>query len=438
MLKKLLFLGVKRNFSRIQKFRILMSNLLALISIILTLVLSIAHIYSGDNYLIIVTQLFNIILGTSVLASNRAKRYLLTECILFIIYPIWITLIAALLGQKYHFEQFLILTGLGAMFVISYRWLCFLMVIFNLFLFLGVRIYFIFHPESLVFLSDKALPILYLLNGSIPFLMLILLLDNTFRNNLHLYSKLKNITNNQDTIIEETTRLIEEQSYALKQSNEEYKRFSYISAHDLREPLRNILGFSQLIERNVNKGRFDNVQEYMGYVNLGIARIDNLTKGIVSFIDLEDQIPNVELVDLQIVVDELAAKFREKYPNLQLIAQYLPTLKINRELCYLLFDNLILNAIIYGDKSAQEVNIKAVGRGHLYRFSVQDNGKGFSMEYSKTVFEMFKRLHNDLDKSGSGIGLAICKKIVTAYRGKIWVESIENVGTTFYFTLPKT
>jgi signal transduction histidine kinase len=84
-----------------------------------------------------------------------------------------------------------------------------------------------------------------------------------------------------------------------------------------------------------------------------------------------------------------------------------------------------------------KITISAIQKGEMYQFSIKDNGKGIPAEYFETIFEMFKRLHNDIDKSGSGIGLAICKKIVNAYNGKIWVKSHLGVGSTFYFTLPK-
>jgi len=109
---------------------------------------------------------------------------------------------------------------------------------------------------------------------------------------------------------------------------------------------------------------------------------------------------------------------------------------MNKELCYSLFYNIIDNAVKYDSQNIIKLEIRSLVQGDYYQFSIQDNGIGIEEEYLEYIFEMFKRLHNDLDKKGSGIGLAICKRIVTAYSGKIWVESKINEGSTFYFTLP--
>jgi len=436
MLKKIISLGVEKNQRNARKFRIRMINTIVLLTILLSSVYAVMHLLVGDSPIVAIALFFYLIIATLTLLSNHYKKFQVTEFALHFIFPIWVVTTSLLIGKDYQMESYLLLSGLGSLFIFANPRRGYYFLAWSVLLFISTKVYFIFHPDSLVPLTGKALPLLYILNGIAPLAAVGILMDNTFKHNVKLYRKLKEVSSNQEKIIEERTREVKEKAKALSLSNQELKRFSYISAHDLREPLRNIMSFSQLLERDVNANQFDNIKEYLMFINQGINRIDNLTKDIVSYTELEDHIPNTELVNTEEIVNSLYEDLGKAKEVINLKTENLPIVKINAEMCELLFSNLLENAIQYCDKSTPSIHISAISKGYFYEFSVQDNGNGIPKEYYETIFEMFKRLHNDTDKSGSGIGLAICKKIVTANGGKIWVESVEGAGSTFYFTLP--
>lgn len=278
---------------------------------------------------------------------------------------------------------------------------------------------------------------MYVVHAAFPLMILSVLAETTLNNNIRLYDKLQSITKNQEKIIEKRTQEVYEKSKEIERSNQELKRFSYISAHDLREPLRNIMSFSQLLKRDLKQGQLDNVDEYLDYISSGISRIDSITKDIVSYTELEEYIEKISKIDTRFITHKIFSEIQDTGKALIFTTENLPKVHMNGQLCHLLFSNLIYNAIQYCDKEMPNITISATPQENTYLFEVKDNGQGIPAEYYETVFEMFKRLHNDLDKSGSGIGLAICKKIISAYGGKIWVESQMGKGSSFYFTLPK-
>ena len=256
--------------------------------------------------------------------------------------------------------------------------------------------------------------------------------------NRKLNNRLKNLTINQEIIIEERTIEIQKKSKALEQSNNEFAQFAYISAHDLREPLRNIMSFSQLLERKIKKKEFDEVDEYVTFINKSIRRMDVITKDIVNYVEIEKYVGRVDDVDVFKLVKDINEFFQIKSSKkIKFYVQKMPILNINQKLCHNIFYNLIENAIQYCKKDIPEVKIRVKNLDKFYQFSIEDNSIGIAPEYFDNIFMMFKRLHNDINKSGSGIGLSICKKIILAYGGKIWVESELGKGSVFNFTLPK-
>lgn len=437
MIFKLLSIGVQKDFSRTRKFRIRMINAIAYMIIFLSVMHTVFHLIANDGWLISLFQLFYSVLALLCLLLNHFKRYFATEFVLHIFFPVWIVVVSVLLGKTYQMELYLIINIIGAIFIFTNKLVRYYYGGLSFLLLIGVRIYFIYHPEGLIEISDNILGWMYVIHAAFPLMILSVLAENTLNNNVRLYDKLQAITKNQEKIIEERTQEVKEKSQAIERSNEELKRFSYISAHDLREPLRNIMSFSQLLKRDLKQRKLDNIEEYLDFITSGISRIDSITKDIVSYTELEDYIHKVDIVDTDFIVHKIINEIKENGKALILTTENPPKVAMNGQLCHLLFSNIIQNAIQYCDKSMPNITITAIPKGEMFQISIKDNGKGISKEYFETIFEMFKRLHNDIDKSGSGIGLAICKKIVNAYGGKIWVNSHLGVGSTFYFTLPK-
>lgn len=294
-----------------------------------------------------------------------------------------------------------------------------------------------YYPVPLIYLNPA-----YLLFFNIAISLFIIILFYFFleinsKTNRQLKKKLRKLTNQQEQVIQDRTIEIQQKSEALEESNDELNRFASISAHDLREPLRNIMGFAQLLERDLKQGENANNLEYLEYIKKRVARMDNITNDIVDYTRLETKVNQITEVNTNIIVDNICINLLKESVNIIVKKELLPILRINETLCQNLFYSLIKNAIQYSNKETILVEIKCKTTTDFYQFEIHDNGDGIEPAHFKTIFEMFKRLHNDSKYDGSGIGLAICKKIVKAYNGVIWLESEINQGSIFYFKLPR-
>jgi PAS domain S-box-containing protein len=226
---------------------------------------------------------------------------------------------------------------------------------------------------------------------------------------------------------------------ALSRANEELAQFAYIAAHDLQEPLRTVVAYSQLIQRR-NHGRVDaDTSMYLDMVITGAKRMSQLITAVLDYsrvtAESERNIQKVNLEDVFASVTEgLKAAISEN--NAQLVHDPLPVVEGDAARLWQVFHNLIANALKYRRPDLQPViRVSAGRRNGEWVFSVRDNGQGFHQEYSDRIFGMFKRLHGQ-DVPGSGVGLAICKAVVERHGGRIWAESEEGKGATFIFTLP--
>lgn len=283
-------------------------------------------------------------------------------------------------------------------------------------------------------------------NSILVFILIYVIIDRTTQNRTHFYDLLternREVSDLNATLEEkvmERTSELEAQSKMLERSNEEIKRFSHITSHDLREPLRNVMSFTQLIERDIELKKYDNLEEYMTYVKFGVTRLDTLTKDISLYTEIEERLSETTTFDsldlLQEVLQDLP--ILEQHPLTKISYQPLPSITANREIIYYVFYHIISNAIEYCDKDFPVIEVKTESFDKYHLFGIKDNGRGIPSKFYAEIFMMFRRLHNQVDKMGSGIGLAICKKIVEGYQGRIWVESVEGEGLTFFFTLPK-
>ena len=234
---------------------------------------------------------------------------------------------------------------------------------------------------------------------------------------------------------------IAEQNQKLEESNEVLRQFAYASAHDLKEPLRNIGSFVSLIQRRYTDILPNEAQEYMGYVTTGVRRMNNLLEDLLKYSTLiTDKLPERELLDLKDIVKEVSQNLQTTIENKHAeirLGDKLPNVAMNRLHLTQLFQNLISNSIKFVDDKAPLVQINGQQKNGEVLITVQDNGIGIKKEYSGKVFQLFHRLNkNNAQYEGTGIGLTICKNIVEKYNGKIWFESAENCGTTFYITFP--
>jgi len=228
------------------------------------------------------------------------------------------------------------------------------------------------------------------------------------------------------------------QSSDLARSNAELQRFAYVASHDLQEPLRMITTFMQLISERY-KGKLDaEADEFIGYAVDGASRMKQLINDLLEYSRVSasrEQPAETECeAVLQNVVKDLETLTSER--GTLLTHDPLPAVMADRTQVEQLLQNLMTNAIKFSRPLEPRIHVSVTRRGTEWIFSVRDNGIGIRPEHQSRIFEMFKRLHDRTEYAGTGIGLAICKRIVEKHGGKIWVESAAGKGSTFFFTLP--
>ncbi|HJW24306.1 MAG TPA: ATP-binding protein [Rhodocyclaceae bacterium] len=237
--------------------------------------------------------------------------------------------------------------------------------------------------------------------------------------------------------VEEELRLANE---ALLRSNLDLQHFAHVAAHDLQTPLRSISLFTQLLRRNM-AGRLDpEAEEWMARVAEGTNRMQSLIDDLLAYARLDSQARPFEATDCQRLFEEvkanLAERIRERWA--EVACSRLPTVGADRIQLAQVLQNLIENGIKYNTAETPRIVVAAERQGEEWVFSVADNGIGIDPKYHQRVFEIFRRLHTQQEYPGSGIGLAICTRIMERHGGRLWVDSREGAGSTFYFTLPAT
>lgn len=231
---------------------------------------------------------------------------------------------------------------------------------------------------------------------------------------------------------------IEKANTSLARSNEELAQFAYVASHDLQEPLRKVNSFCELLEEDCGNELSDDAKLYMSYIIDGGRRMRTLIQDLLAYSRVESEARRLSRVDanetLQYAIDNLSEAIRES--NAQITYAPLPIAEADPGQLAQLFQNLIGNAIKYrGDKDPC-VHISGEVRGSRCIYSIEDNGIGIESSYREQVFGVFKRLHNRSKYEGTGIGLAICKRIVDRVDGQIWIESSASGGSIFRFEIP--
>jgi PAS domain S-box-containing protein len=224
----------------------------------------------------------------------------------------------------------------------------------------------------------------------------------------------------------------------LELTNQDLERFAFIASHDLQEPLRMITAYSQLLIKSY-PGQFDDkAAGFVGNIVDGTARMRDLLKDLLAYTEIRgrDEQP-LEAVDLNVVVEDVRRNLQAAIDESGAVvtSDHLPVVRAYRAHFEPLFQNLIGNAIKYRAAQPPRIHISAKEVDGELRFSVSDNGIGIDPEYHKQIFEVFRRLHGR-KIPGTGVGLAICQRVVERYGGRIWVESKSGEGSTFVFTLP--
>lgn len=239
-------------------------------------------------------------------------------------------------------------------------------------------------------------------------------------------------------INQELEQRVEERTADLMRSNEELHQFAKIASHDLQEPLRAVQGFANLLASRY-KDKLDNdANDFIDFILDGTARMQQLIQGVLAHSSIQSSGEQIALNSVTSVLEEVLANLSQSIAeNAATITMGdLPSVLVERPQLIQLFQNLISNSLKYTDGQPPKITIAAELHVDQWLFSVQDNGIGIDSKYAEKIFDMFARLHGRTKYEGTGMGLAICKKIVTAHGGKIWMESEPGQGSIFFFTLP--
>jgi PAS domain S-box-containing protein len=224
----------------------------------------------------------------------------------------------------------------------------------------------------------------------------------------------------------------------LARSNNELEQFAYVASHDMREPLRMITSYIDLLVEEFD-GKLDaRTEQFMGYVSEGGKRMQRLIDDLLAYCRLDATAQPVVPTDaaeaMRHAISDLHPLIEET--GAEITQGRLPTLLVDPVQLDQLFQNVLHNAIKFHREEPPRVHVGAQDVGAMWRFAVQDNGIGIDKPQCARIFQMFQRLHDRSSYDGSGIGLAVAKKIVLRHGGEIWVESRPGSGSTFYFTLP--
>ena len=247
----------------------------------------------------------------------------------------------------------------------------------------------------------------------------------------------------------------------MTRSNRDLEQFAYIASHDLQEPLRSSTGFLQLLQRRYGDQLDEEANRYINLAVDGTKRMQTLVRDLLSYSRIGKNVVPFEPVDFNKVLDQvrlnLATAIQENKAKVR--CKPLPVAPADFGQMVQLFQNLIGNAIKFKGTAPPQIDIAAhqvsrtetgllpgtfpadqadrsVGTDQVWRFEVRDNGIGLDLEFADHIFTPFKRLHSRAKFEGSGIGLAICQKIVEGHKGRIWVTSEPDRGSTFVFTIP--
>ncbi len=235
-------------------------------------------------------------------------------------------------------------------------------------------------------------------------------------------------------------KALAKQAEELARSNEELQRFAYVASHDLQEPLRMVSSYTQLLARRYQGKLGSDADDFIAFAVDGAKRMQQLITDLLAYsrvtskggerkaTESETALASA-LTNLQMAIEESAAEINHGP---------MPVVCADPVQLAQLFQNLIGNGIKFRGEARPRISIQAVDQGEDWHFSVKDNGIGIDPQYAEMIFQVFQRLHTQKEFAGTGIGLAICKKIVDRHGGRIWVESRAGAGATFHFTISKT
>jgi len=234
--------------------------------------------------------------------------------------------------------------------------------------------------------------------------------------------------------------LLQEKLLELQRSNDDLQQFAYVCSHDLQEPLRVISNYTQLLaKRYSGKVLDETADEFLEFTVDASKRMQGLINDLLTYSRVQTKGQELTEIDCKSVVEDALANLKVAIDECgaKIDLGTLPRVKGDNPQLIQVFQNLISNAIKFKSDQSPVVSIDCKEEGNYWLFEVRDNGIGFDLKYAERVFVIFQRLHSREVFPGSGIGLAVCKKIIERHGGRIWVETAPGKGAAFYFTMPK-
>src|SRR5579885_2057571 len=239
--------------------------------------------------------------------------------------------------------------------------------------------------------------------------------------------------------VEERTEALQRQTEELARSNADLQQFAYVASHDLQEPLRMVISYMQIIEEEYKGKLSEEADEFINFAVDGAKRMRQLISDLLAYSRIGRGEPaTLQPIDIQSVLSEVLTNLSVSIQETGAVVEagQLPTLPADRSQMVQLFQNLIGNALKFRGTERPRIQVSASREGAFWKFCVSDNGIGIDPDYQDRIFVIFQRLHAKTKYPGTGIGLAICKKIVDNLGGRIWVELELGRGSSFYFTIP--
>ncbi|MBE9030052.1 response regulator [filamentous cyanobacterium LEGE 11480] len=240
-------------------------------------------------------------------------------------------------------------------------------------------------------------------------------------------------------IIYRLNQQIIEQNAALLRSNQDLEQFAYMVSHDLKQPLQGILGFSNLLKQNYQAALGNDGGRFLGHIDGAVRRMGDLIDDLLAYSQISPQNDGFQAIDCNVILEQVLINCADSIERSGAKITYdTPPIILGDEIQITeLFQNLINNAIKFQTSATiPQINLTVEPDREAWHFAMQDNGIGIAPDQLESVFKAFKRLHSQQTYPGTGIGLAICQKVVERHGGRIWVTSQLGVGSVFHFTLP--
>lgn len=423
--------GINESTKRVEAKRIRLLNDIMLVFLSFQIVSYVDFIARG-SWLQVIFVFFSQILVATPIILNSYQKYNSARWFFIFTMILQTFLIKISHGPEVRILPFYFLVGITATFFFDAKWRRILVGIIILTSYVGSEYYVLHYPAPL---ADVVTPVYnFLVFTGVMLICLIIVAYFVDDNNI--FEEKTNLLLHE---LQAKNTNLEINQTKIEQQNKELERFAYIASHDLKTPLRSITSFLGLLNRKLKHHQDNDVHEYLNYAKNSSQQMHILVEDILEFSRLGQEKASLTKVDLdevlQTAIKNLKSVISEK--NVILDIQDLPTVLGNAPRLGMVFQNIIENGIKYNQNQAPEIKISYSLVNYHHQIAIQDNGIGIAKEHFNRIFEMFKRLHTQVEYRGSGIGLAICKKIVEQHGGAIKVESEVGVGTSFVLIFPE-